>query len=625
MTTDTSDHTAARRLPFRRGLKHIAYWSAVTLSWLVIILFGVFIWLAHDLPDVGDLPAPGAATSVEILGVDGKRLVRYGPVYGDWLGYDEIPEALVLAFLAVEDRRFFSHGGLDPLGIGRAALVNLRAGGIAQGGSTITQQLAKTLFLSSRRSFRRKAQEALLALWLERRLTKEEILTLYLNRIYFGSGAYGIDAAAQVYFGHSARRLTLPEAALLAGLVKAPSRLAPTHNPDGARDRAQEVLGDMVAAGYLTEAASKEARREPAPIRRTGRTVESRYFTDWVRNLSEQLVGPPQGHRVIQTSLDPEMQAIADRTLTQALDDAGETRRVGQGALVAMAPDGAIKAMTGGRSYAESQFNRAVQMRRQPGSAFKPFVYLAGFEAGLAPDTVLEDAPLTIDGWTPENFSDGYRGPMRLDDAFAASVNTVAARVMQRAGASKVADAARRFGMSGPFPPLPSLALGSVGVSPLELTAAYAGIANGGQRVDPYAIIDIRRGGETLYRHVPATPQTVAAPEDMTALARLMVEVIERGTGRAARLDRPAAGKTGTSQNFRDAWFAGFTAQLVTTVWVGNDDDTPMDGVTGGGLPARIWRDFMLASHEDLPVRPLPPVSPAMPTDRSTAMSDPAS
>lgn len=603
-------------------MRRLAYWAATGLVWSGIALLGLFLWLAHDLPEIEAMPAPGAATSVEILAVDGSRLVRYGPVYGDWLSYEDIPESLILAFLAVEDRRFFSHGGLDPRGIARAALVNLRAGGIAQGGSTITQQLAKTLFLTHRRSFRRKSQEALLALWLERKLTKEEILTVYLNRIYFGSGAYGIDAAAQVYFGHSARRLSLPEAALLAGLVKAPSRLAPTHNPDGARARTDEVLGDMVATGYLSEAAAENARRNPAAIRRVGRTVESRYFADWIRNLSEQLVGPPQGHRVIQTSLDPAMQTAADRALETALAASGDSRRIGQGALVAMAPDGAIKAMTGGRSYAGSQFNRAVQMRRQPGSVFKPFVYLAGLEAGLTPDDVFEDAPLTIDGWSPDNFSDGYRGPIRLADAFAASVNTVAARVLQHAGASKVAEIARRFGMTGPFPPLPSLALGSVGVSPLELTAAYAGIASGGRRVAPYAIIDIRRGGETLYRHVPAEMGRVAVSEDIAALTGMMVTAMDEGTGRAARVNRPAAGKTGTSQNYRDAWFAGFTAQLVTTVWVGNDDDTPMDGVTGGGLPARIWRDFMLAAHDGLPVRPLPAMTAA---DRSTAMPGHAS
>ena len=603
-------------------MRRLAYWAATSLVWLGVALFVLFIWLAHDLPDTEALPAPGAATSVEILAVDGSRLARYGPVYGDWLPYEALPESLILAFLAVEDRRFFSHGGLDPRGIARAALANLRAGGIAQGGSTITQQLAKTLFLTNRRSFRRKAQESLLALWLERKLAKDEILTVYLNRIYFGSGAYGIDAAAQVYFGHSARRLSLSEAALLAGLVKAPSRLAPTHNPDGARARADEVLGDMVAAGYLAADVAEDARRNPASIRRVGRTVESRYFADWIRNLSEQLVGPPQGHRVIQTSLDPAMQAAADRVVASALAASGDQRRVGQGALVAMAPDGAIKAMTGGRSYADSQFNRAVQMRRQPGSAFKPFVYLAGFEAGLKPDDVFEDAPLTLDGWSPENFSDGYRGPIRLADAFAASINTVAARVLRHAGASKVADIARRFGMTGPFPPLPSLALGSVEVSPLELAAAYAGIAGGGRRVEPYAIIDIRRGGETLYRHAPTDAARVAVAEDIAALTGMMVTAMDSGTGRAARLDRPAAGKTGTSQNYRDAWFTGFTAQLVTTVWVGNDDDTPMDGVTGGGLPARIWRDFMLAAHDDLPVRPLPAMTAA---DRSTAMPGHAS
>lgn len=584
-----------------------AYGAGVGAVWLAILAVLAFAVIAHDLPDLADLPPPGREAVTEVQAVNGATLARYGPIRGDWLDYAEVPEAMVLALLAVEDRRFFEHGGVDPFGVARAILANLRAGGMRQGGSTLTQQLAKNIFLSSERSFRRKARELLMALWLEREFSKEQILALYLNRVYFGAGNWGIDAASRTYFGHSARRLSLAEAAMLAGLVKAPSRLAPTRDLAAARARAGQVLDAMVDAGYLTEQAADRARAAPAVLAADAAGPNVRWFTDLALARADAVTGPRDGPATILTTLDPTVWHAAEAVLTARLDEEGVASRVGQGALVALARDGAVLAMAGGRSYGESQYNRAVQASRQPGSAFKPFVYLAGFEAGLAPDSVMEDAPIEIEGWSPGNFTPGFRGPVTLREAFVHSINTVAVRVGQHAGPQAVALLAERFGFAGPIQPLPSLALGSAGVSLLDLAAGYAALANGGAGVEPYLIVEIRgAGGEVLYRHRPESPQRVARPDHVADLVSMMVDVIERGTGRAARIDRPAAGKTGTSQDFRDAVFAGFTADMVAAVWVGNDDDTPTDRVTGGGLPARIWHDFMIDAHIGRPVRDLP-------------------
>lgn len=586
--------------------RKILYWAAVGLVWLVMLgaLFGA--WITHDLPDVSDLPPPGSQSTMVIKAANGKTVANYGPVYGDWLDYRDVPEVMVLALLAVEDRRFFAHSGVDIRGIARAAWANVQAGGITQGGSTLTQQLAKNLFLSPRRTMTRKAQELLLAWWLEREFTKEQILSLYLNRVYFGAGTYGIDAAARTYFGHSARRLTLSEAAMLAGLVKAPSRLAPTRNYKGAVARANEVLGAMVAGEFLTEQAAARARTRPAELAEDAAGADVRYFADWVAAQATALVGKQDGPVAVLTTLDPTAQHAAERSLRERLEAQGQARNASQGALVSLAPDGAVLAMMGGRSYGQSQFNRAVQARRQPGSAFKPVVYLAGLETGLTPQSVMEDAPIALGDWTPQNFSGGHVGPMTLRDAFSGSVNTVAVRVLQHAGAEKVVDVAHRLGITADIAPVPSIALGAAAMPLIELTAAYAAIANGGYAVEPYAIVEIQAAdGEILHRHSPGRSEPVIAAGHVTQLTQMMRQTILKGTGRYAAIDRPAAGKTGTSQDFRDALFVGFTSDLVTGVWVGNDDDTPMNGVTGGSLPTRIWADFMLDAHVGRPVRPL--------------------
>ena len=589
-----------------RSLFRLLYWCAVAGVWLTIALAALGVYYAHDLPDVSDLPPPGQDRSMVVRAANGATLASYGAIYGDWLAYPDIPEVIVLALVAAEDRRFFHHFGVDARGIARAAVANLRVGGVAQGGSTLTQQLAKNLFLEPERTLKRKAQELLLAFWLERKFTKQQILELYFNRIYFGAGTFGIDAASRKYFGHSARQLSLQEAAMLAGLVKAPSALAPTRDPARAQARAGQVLDAMVAVEFLTEAAAERAKAEPAALAPDAVGSNIRYFTDWVQDQVRQLVGERSQPLIVETTIDPKIQAAADQALTRTLADQGTTRQAGQGAIVTIATDGAVKAMSGGVAYGKSQFNRAVQAKRQPGSAFKLFVYLAGLEAGLNAASVLDDAPITVDGWQPRNYGDNFIGPVTLADAFARSINSVAVRVSEQAGRLQSVELAKRLGIASPLIAHPSVALGTSEVSLLELTAAYGAVANGGFRVDPYAVVEVRTlAGELLYRRAPTEPEAVLAPREVAEISVMLEQVIRTGTGRRAVIDRPAAGKTGTSQEFRDAYFVGFTSDLVGGVWVGNDDGSPMKGVTGGGLPAEIWASAMIDAHVGTAVRPL--------------------
>lgn len=592
--------------PVRAGWRRATYWGAVAGIWSIVAGMFFILYLAHDLPDLGNLPVPAGAERIEVRGNDGRLIATYGAVYGDWLDFEQIPDALVNAVVAIEDRRFFSHSGVDARAVGRALFANVSAGRIRQGASTITQQLAKNLYLSPERTLKRKAQELLLAAWIETRFSKETILTIYLNRIYFGGGTYGIDAAAQKFFGHSARRLSLGEAALLAGLIQAPSLYAPSRSADRAYGRMADVLTALVDEGYITPDEAGRLKDVPPPIAPGASMLGNRYFTDWVIERARALVageGQSAGQSlVIYTSLDPNVQAAAERALRRNLkaDDSI------QGAVVALTTEGAVVAMVGGKSYATSQFNRATAARRQPGSAFKPIVYMAGLEAGLKPDAQMEDRPVTIDGWTPRNYSGQYLGPVSLTEAFAKSINTVAVQISEFAGRARVAEAARRLGIESEIRAHPSLALGSSEVTPVELTAAYAAIANGGFRVRPYAILEVRDiSGQLIYRRQPALGLRVIDESVASQLTGMMQAVITEGTGKAARLDRPAAGKTGTSQDFRDAWFLGFTSDIIAGVWVGNDDNKPMSGVTGGGLPARIWSDFMVAAHLGAPPRPL--------------------
>lgn len=582
-----------------RAVSHglaIAVWATVGLA-------GAVTWYAYDLPDIEHLEAAAGmrAPTITVQANDGSILAHYGELYGVAVQLYELPPHLPHAVLAVEDRRFYEHSGVDPIGIARAVWTNLWAGTVRSGGSTISQQLAKNLFLSSDRTVRRKVQELLLAFWLEQRFGKDQILTIYLNRVYFGQGAYGVDAAARRYFNKPATQVTAYEAAMLAGLLKAPSRYNPMSNPDLADGRAAQVLQSMVEAGWLTGAQAAAARSGRAILHGDRMGGQSRYFADWVLERANDYIGHEGGDLVIRTTIDPDQQRFAEEAVRNNLAAASK-RKASQAALVAMRPDGAITAMVGGGSYGESQFNRATQALRQPGSAFKLFVYLTAFAAGFRPGDEVEDVPVTIDGWTPRNAGGQYRGKVSIREAVARSINSVAASMAERLGREKVTATARRLGITSEIGTDPALALGAYEVTLLELTAAYAVMANGGTGVWPYGISEILDGdGRVLFQRSGGGPGQIVEAEDVAAVNDVLTAAITWGTGRAARLDRPAAGKTGTSQDSRDAWFIGYTPDLVAGVWFGNDDDSPMDKVGGGSFPARTWRDFMKPALEGTP------------------------
>jgi len=602
------------RGPLGRACRFLAYWTGVATIWGLVAVVGLVAWYAWDLPEVSRLERMERRPSVTLVAENGSLVATYGDLHAEPVMLAGLPRHLPEAVLAIEDRRFYGHFGVDPLGLARAVWANLAAGRVVQGGSTVTQQLAKNAFLSPERNLKRKVQEVLLAFWLEHQFEKERILELYLNRVYLGAGTYGVAAAARRYFDKPAADLTLAESAMLAGLLRAPSRLAPTVDLPAAQRRAGVVLAAMVDAGFLDAARATAAQAAPARPAPRPFGGGARYFADWVLEQIPDYVGNSGVDVVVRTTLEPAMQTAAERTLADLLERRGAERDVGQAALVAMTPEGAVRAMVGGRDYAESQFNRATQARRQPGSAFKPIVYLAGLQAGLTPDSVFEDKRIVLGKWAPENFEERFRGPIPLSRALAESVNTVAVQVAQHAGFARVAALAHRLGIGGTLAPNPSLALGVAEVTLTELTGAYATVRNRGSTVAPHGILEIRDGaGRELYRRRPGGLGSAADPAQAGALVGMMAGVIADGTGRAARLDRPAAGKTGTSQDYRDAWFVGFTADLVAGVWLGNDDNSPMKKVTGSSLPAEAWRGFMLAAHKGLPARPLPATLPPPP------------
>ena len=580
---------------------------AVLAVWAFVALLGLLAWYAYDLPDVSRLGERTRMPSVRIVSADGVQLARLGDVYAAPVRARDLPEHLRQAVIATEDRRFYGHFGLDVLALARAALANIKAGHIVQGGSTLTQQLAKNVFLTPERSLKRKVQELLLALWLEQTFSKDEILSIYLNRVYLGAGTYGVAAASRRYFAKPAAQLSLGEAAMIAGLLKAPSRYAPTSDLERARARARQVLGFMVDAGYLTAAEAAAAAEQPFSVRRLlGSGRGARYFADWVRDRVAGYTGPGAADITVVTTLDTRLQQAAEEAVAWALAGEGAARGARQAALVALAPDGAVVAMVGGRDYRASQFNRATQALRQPGSAFKPFVYLAALEAGMAPSDLVEDAPLTIDGWSPRNYDDTYAGPVTLEAALARSLNTVAVRLAERVGRDTVVAVARRLGVTSPIRADASLALGASEATLLEITRAYTAFANGGQGVLAHGIAEITGpDGALLYRRSGTGLGRVIEPAQLAPLVGMLEAVIAGGTGRAARLPWPAAGKTGTSQEWRDAWFVAFTRELTAGVWVGNDDGAPMKRVSGGGLPAVLWARFMAAALAGVAPRPL--------------------
>jgi penicillin-binding protein 1A len=596
--------------PQKPGRGRKSSWPFIVVMFAIWgLIFGavIFSHFISGLPDVRNLMKAGPSQDVTILDDRGRLIARRGLTQGAMIPVADLPDYVPNAFIAIEDRRFRSHFGIDPMGLSRAAIRNMMTGHVVQGGSTLTQQLAKNLFLTTNRTFERKLQEAALAVYLETRYSKDQILSLYLNKVYFGAGVYGIEAASEKFFGKHATELGLSEAAMLAGSVKAPARYNPLADSDASQARAQLVLKAMEGAGFIDLNTRLAAAQTRPRVMRASATPGSGYFADWIISQLNGLIGASPEPVVMETSFDLETQRLAEAALQRGLARDGEKLRAGQGALVAMTPDGAVRAMVGGRSYAQSSFNRASDAVRQPGSAFKPFVYLAAFEHGRTPDDVMRDEPVTIGKWTPADFEDEYQGEMPLVKAFAVSSNSIAAQLTQEVGPRAVAAVARRLGIASPLDEVASLALGTSGVTPLELTGAYAAFANGGESAAPFGILKVRTiSGKVLYTRPARAHTAVMSPENNAAMTRLMHETVASGTGKAARLgDRPAAGKTGTTQDFRDAWFVGFTADLVCGVWIGNDNSTPMNHATGGGLPARVFQEFMTGAEQTLPVRAL--------------------
>ncbi|QFR34345.1 transglycosylase domain-containing protein [Ancylobacter sp. TS-1] len=590
------------------GFGRLVYWGVVLALWGAIGLAGLIAYEASQLPPIQNLAIPERPPTVVIQGTDGKAIATRGEMGGTNVPLRALPPYLPQAFVAIEDRRFYSHFGLDPVGLARAVFVNLTRGRLREGGSTLTQQLAKNLFLTQERTLSRKVQELILSLWLEAKYSKNEILELYMNRVYFGAGAYGVEAAAQRYFGKSARQVTLSEAAMLAGLVKSPSALAPTRNLEGAQNRAEVVLAAMLDAGFITPEMRQTALARPATLAKTQSADSYGYVADWVMDQLKTLVGPVTQDMVVQTSVDPALQAAADKALKDALAKSGKKLGVDQGAIVLMDPAGGVHALVGGRSYEESQYNRAVSARRQPGSAFKPFVYLTAMERGLTPETIRDDAPIQIKGWKPENFSKEYRGAVDLKTALALSLNTVAVRLALEVGPDEVVKTAHRLGIASKLEPNASIALGTSEVSVLEMASAYAPFANGGVGVTPHIIERVRdKDGRVIYAYAESGRGMVMAPPHVAMINRMLRETLITGTARRADLPGwPAAGKTGTSQDYRDAWFVGYTGRYVASVWLGNDDSSPTKKAGGSGLPVEIWSQVMKAAHKDQPVVALP-------------------
>ncbi len=598
--TKTKKKQTRSKAKKRSVLGFLVKWTFVVGLWGFIILAGVFAYYAQELPSITEDATFERKRAIIVKARDGSVVARYGEIVGNKVEVEDLPPYLVQAVLSIEDRRFYNHFGLDPLGLARAMFVNVREGRVAQGGSTITQQLAKNLFLSQERTLKRKIQEAMLAIWLEYELTKDEILSAYLNRVYLGAGVYGVDAASRTYFKTGVENITLTEAATLAGLLKAPSRYSPLSNPGLSKQRAQVVLNAMVDAGYITEAQAKgEAKIPPKPMQKPTDELADRYYTDWIVDSLEDLIGTPNEDLVIETTLDPRIQKYMQDEIAAAVEQYGGDRNFTQGAMVVMRPNGEVLGIIGGRNYSASQFNRATQALRPPGSAFKPFVYLTALENGWDPQHMIDDAPIDRGRYRPKNFGNKYYGEVTLEEALTLSLNTVSFNLMKEVGPDAVIHTARRAGIKAELAPDLSLSLGSSGVSLMEMATAYGTLASGGYTVEPYGILEIRsKDTDELYYKRPRrqTRKKVFASHDIQNLTSMMNSVIQFGTGQGANFGAPAAGKTGTSQDSRDALFMGFTRELVGVVWLGNDDNSEMKNVTGGSFPAQIWRDVMRKS-----------------------------
>ncbi len=586
-------NASSGRSTFTTVLKGLAYAALLGILGLVV---AVAVATAY-LPSYSDLTKRNdLGQMIRVRAANGAVLVSLGPSFGKWLPYEQIPPEMRAAVIAVEDKRFRSHIGVDPIGIARSVAVRVKTGHFRQGGSTITQQLARNIFLSNSRTFARKIKEAILAMALERKFTKDQILELYLNRVYFGGGAYGIDAASRKFFGHSADHLSLGEAAIIAGLVKAPSNYAPSADVEAARARSGVVLNSMVENGFVSRAAAESV--DPAHIRieKTTSNNSVRYFTDWALPQLDQLIDQTSEPIDVWTTLDPGMQAAGDRAVRANVPDGA------QGALVAIDRDGAVRAMVGGKDYVDSIYNRATHATRQPGSAFKLFVYLAALESGMKPTDTIVDEPVTIDGWSPRNSTRTNLGPVTLREAFSRSINTISAKIGQQLGFSTIADMARRFGITTPISTFPSMVLGSSDVRLIEMTRAFASVANKGVAVTPYGIRRVvTADGRMLYNHDNEEGRVLVAPWVAAEMTDLLQSAVLSGTGRAAQIGRPVAGKTGTTSSNKDGWFIGFSSGLTTGVWMGRDDARTVAGLQGGTAPARAFHDFMVVAVANRP------------------------
>ncbi len=589
------------------AVRFLAYWCVVLGIWGGMAIGALVLYYGAQMPSATTWNIPARPPNVKIISTDGTAIANRGTTGGEALALEQMSPYIPQAVIAIEDRRFYSHFGIDPLGLARAMVTNIATGRMVQGGSTLTQQLAKNLFLSPERTLERKVQEVLLSFWLEHKYTKDEILAMYLNRVFFGSNAYGVEAASRRYFNKSARDVNLGEAAMLAGLLKAPSRLSPARDPEAAEERAQVVLGAMRDAGFVTEREITTAMSQPPTRAKSYWSGAEHYAADLVMDQVPALIGDITEDLVVETTIDLDLEKKAEDAIAAVLDAEGTKLNASQAALVSIDGTGAIRALVGGRDYAESQFDRASRAKRQPGSAFKPFVYATALEMGRSPLSIRNDAPVRIGKWTPENYDQKYRGEVTLSTALANSLNTIAAQLVMEVGPDNVIKLAHRLGIESEMQSNASIALGTSEVSLVELTSAYAPFMNGGYKATPHIIRRISTvEGRVLYENTYDNPPRVLQPEIVAMMNGMMTRVITEGTGKNAKIPGwEAAGKSGTTQSFRDALFVGYTSNLTTGVWFGNDDGKSMKKVTGGGLPAKAWSRFMIAAHDGLSPSPL--------------------
>src|SRR5438552_1020096 len=596
MARTPSANASSGRSTFKTLLSGVLY-----AALLGLLALGVAVAVATAyLPSYADLTKRSdLGQMIRVRAANGQVLVSLGPSFGKWLPYDQIPPEMRAAIISTEDRRFRSHIGIDPIGLGRAVGGAMVKGHRVSATSTITQQLARNIFLTNNRSVVRKVKEAVLALALERKFSKDQILELYLNRVYFGGGAYGIDAASRKFFGHGADHLSLGEAAIIAGLVKAPSNYAPSADVEAARSRSGVVLKSMAENGFITADTAAAVNPSTVRIQETTNQNSVRYFTDWALPQLDTLIDQTSEPIDVWTTLDPGMQVAADRAIRANAPDGT------QGALVSIDRDGAVRAMVGGKDYVASIYNRATQAQRQSGSAFKLFVYLSALESGMKPTDTIVDEPVTIDGWSPRNSTRTNLGPVTLREAFSRSINTISAKIGAQIGFSTIADMARRFGITTQISTFPSMVLGTSDVRLVDMTRAFASVANKGVAVTPYAIRRVvTADGRMLYQHDGDEERVLVAPWVAAEMTDLLQSAVLTGTGRAAQIGRPVAGKTGTTSSNKDGWFIGFSSGLTTGVWMGRDDARTVPGLQGGTAPARAFHDFMMVAVANRPVEP---------------------